>query len=1307
MNLKSARRMAFARAFTVLGCLALLAPQSGQSSLGARPSAPAHNELDSPKATTRIAANPTVNEQALRAAAGKTLMNSPLGFEANRGQFDSSVAFIARAAGADVYLAEGEALIAPRNPAGDDPARRKSGSANENLRMRLVGARKVEAEGIEPARGRVNYLIGDDPRRWVTDAQTFARVRYREVYAGIDLVYYGNGRQLEYDWVVSPGAGVAQIKTVFDGAENLRIDESGDLIARTAGGEIRQQRPFAYQEGPAQRRPVECRYVIGEGNQIGLQVGDYDRTRPLIIDPTLVFATFFGGRGSLSNPGYNSGWEDSYAIAVDGKGDIYIAGATRSRNLPTLNALQSEPGAPGECIGEHCLDVFIAKLNQNGLIYSTYIGGARDEEAYDIAVDAAGSAYITGYTNSVRFPVSDGAAQPFNRGVADAFALKLAPSGSAMEYGTYLGGGENDYGFSLAVDKGGCVYVTGATRSPDFPVNNAFQFKLGGDGFSSDAFVAKLDPLGTSLIYSTYFGGAGRDGGNGVAVDGAGNVYLTGATTSSDFPVWRALQRYYAPGYDSDLGPLPDAFITKFDPTGRELIFSTYLGSWGPEVGNAIALDKAGNVYIAGSTGPGHIDNEFPLVNPLPLAHRFIPNPFASTGMVVKLSADGSQLLYSTFLGGIRYADSLNDIAVDAAGRIYVIGSTVTESGLPLTADTLDPKPGLFTADAFLSALDPAKPGMAALIYSTVFGGSGEESGNALAVDSVGNIYLTGRTTIYGNPGPNNIPTVNSLQSYGPIADAYVAKIAPTFDNSADPIPPAITITSPAVNTFTTTEGAIDLAGVASDNKGVAFVLWTSDRAGVGLAQGADAWNIKQLPLLQGLNRITITARDAAGNTANAMIEVDFHPPYLISIVAGVFEFGLDGIGDGGLAAGAMLRGPSNVLADAAGNLYIADNGDSRIRKVTPDGIISTFVGSGVAGFGGDGGPATAARVNGLGGMAIDSQGNFYFTDYWNFRVRKVTPAGIITTVAGSGDPWPAQPQSSGDGGPATQARLNFPADVAVDSAGNLYINDSGAFRIRKVDTSGVITTIAGTGVEGDTGDGGPATEARISGARSLNFDSAGNLYFIVSYGIRRISPDGRISALQGSNLQPPFAPRALDVDAAGNIYFNETNRVRLRDTAGNFETLAGRGGEGALGSETAALAARFLGLQGITVDGKGNVYVVDRHRVLKLSPAMTGDRSAPTLAITAPATGSNVNSDLPFVTLSGVAADDRGVFQVTWRNNRAAAVQRSARTRGRLSTCRCNPAPTRSPSQRATRKGTPAPTHSRSITDWTQRRPG
>src|SRR5262249_5447600 len=275
-----------------------------------------------------------------------------------------------------------------------------------------------------------------------------------------------------------------------------------------------------------------------------------------------------------------------------------------------------------------------------------------------------------------------------------------------------------DYGFSLAVDKEGHVYVTGATRSPDFPVANAFQSKLGGDGFSSDAFVAKLDPLGTGLIYSTYFGGAGSDGGNGITVDDEGNAYLTGATTSPDFPVRRALQRHYVPGYDSDRGPLADVFITKFDPTGRDLIFSTYLGSWGQEIGNAIALDRAGNIYVAGLTGPGNLDNDFPLVNPLPLAHRFIPNPFASTGMLAKLSADGSQLLYSPFRGGVRYSDSLSDIAVDAAGRIYVIGSTATESGFPLTTDTLDPKPGLFTGDAFLTVLDPTKPGMAALLYS-------------------------------------------------------------------------------------------------------------------------------------------------------------------------------------------------------------------------------------------------------------------------------------------------------------------------------------------------------------------------------------------------------------------------------------------------------------------------------------------------------------------------------------------------------------------------------------------------------------
>lgn len=596
---------------------------------------------------------------------------------------------------------------------------------------------------------------------------------------------------------------------------------------------MRQRRPVAYQEQAGKQEPVVCRYLLAPDLRVRLEIGAYDRARPLVIDPTLVFSTFFGGSGDGR---VIASGEEAFAVAVDAAGDIYIAGVTSSRNLPVRNALQPEPGAASDCVGDRCTDIFVAKLNANGLIYSTYLGGSADEAAYDLAVDAAGSVYLTGYTQSAHFPTTSGAPQLFNRGFADAFALKLAPSGATLVYSTYLGGAGPDYGNGLVVDKDGYAYVTGSTRSSDFPLADPFHARIGGDGFYSDAFVTKLNPLGTTLVYSTYLGGNGPDGGNAIALDNAGNIYLTGATISYDFPTRRALQPYYVPGYDFDYGLLPDAFITKLDATGRTLVFSTYLGSYGSDAGNAIAVDAAGNVYVAGFTGANHSATDFPFVNPLPLAARLRPNPYATTGVVVKLSPDGARLLYSTPLGGVGYGDQLNDLVVDAAGRIYVIGTAGADYDFPLTLDALSPELGRYTRQASLSVLDPNRSGLDALRYSTLFGGDGDEAGNGLAVDARGHIYLTGRTTFYLNTTrTNNLPVVRPLQDYGPTSDAFVAQIAPTLDNAADPIPPIISITSPTTaGSFTTTEGAIDLAGTASDNAGVTVVQWSSDRVGAG-----------------------------------------------------------------------------------------------------------------------------------------------------------------------------------------------------------------------------------------------------------------------------------------------------------------------------------------------------------------------------------------------------------------------------------------------------------------------------------------
>ncbi|MEK6285677.1 MAG: SBBP repeat-containing protein [Acidobacteriota bacterium] len=465
----------------------------------------------------------------------------PMSFEANDGQTDSRVKFISRWGGQTLFLTSTEAVFRLEGPnqtpapegrptlSVDASSARRSPveSTNSVLRMKLVGGNtSAKVTGLDKLPGKSNYFIGNDPKKWRTNVPNYAKVKYEQVYPGVDLVYYGNQRQLEYDLIVAPGADPNRIRLTFEGAQKMRIDEAGDLVLSTTAGETRQRSPIVYQELNKKRERVRAGYAKQGENEVAFELGRYDASRPLVIDPVLVYSTYLGG----------SFGESGNSIAVDPAGFAYITGFTNSNDFPTANPLQPN-NASFCCAG----DVFVTKLNAAGsaLVYSTYIGGGETDQASAIAVDPFGNAYVTGTTSSTDFPTAN-AFSPNLAGVAnDAFVAKLNSAGSAFVYSTYLGGSLGETATSIAVDASGNAYVTGSTGSTDFPTSNPLQ---GNISAGSDGFITKFNATGTSLVYSTYLGGVGADSGNGIAVDATGNAYVAGTTSSPDFPLVNPVQ---------------------------------------------------------------------------------------------------------------------------------------------------------------------------------------------------------------------------------------------------------------------------------------------------------------------------------------------------------------------------------------------------------------------------------------------------------------------------------------------------------------------------------------------------------------------------------------------------------------------------------------------------------------------------------------------------------------------------------------------------------------------------------------------
>ncbi len=682
----------------------------------------------------------------------------PLSFESNQGQADPQVKFVSRGSGYTLFLTGDEAVFSLHGGERDKaqspvalqakPRLRRTSAGGPRapdtaLRMKLLNANPAaQVAGDAELPGKSNYFLGNDPQKWRTNVPTYAKVKYKGVYSGIDLVYYGNQGQLEYDFVVAPHADPRHIAFGIEGAKSVHRDAHGDLVLQFGGSEVRWRKPVVYQEKDGARQEIAGRYVIRQGNQIGFEVAGYDASRPLIVDPTLVYSTYLGGTGD----------DRASSVAMDSSGNAYITGFTDSTDFPTKNPVQKKYGGG--------TDAFVTKINAAGtaLVYSTYLGGSDDDEGRGIAVDTSGNAYIAGVTLSTNFPVVN-PLQGYG-GNGDAFVTKLNADGSALTYSTYLGGSMVDDVNSIAVSAYDNAYVIGSTESTDFPTTQgAFQTKCGGAS-CSDAFVTEFSSAGSTLVYSTYLGGSAYEWGAAIALDPSGNAYVAGFTTSDDFPVTiGAFQTQHA----NDGGQY-DAFVTEFNAQGSALVYSTYLGGAGSDVALGIAVDGSGDAYVTGATS----SKDFPTKNAFQRKYR----GGGDDAFVTKLNPAGSALVYSSFLGGTG-EDAGQGMGLDSSGNAYVVGFTAS-TNFP----TKNPFQGTYGGgyyDAFVTELNSAG---SVLVYSTYLGGEATDSGNGIAV-AASTAGTSGGILVVGDTLSTDFPTLNPLQNDHPgDFDAFVAKFS-------------------------------------------------------------------------------------------------------------------------------------------------------------------------------------------------------------------------------------------------------------------------------------------------------------------------------------------------------------------------------------------------------------------------------------------------------------------------------------------------------------------------------------------------
>lgn len=718
------------------------------------------------------------------ATAAANMARLPLQFERHGGQSPPTVTFAARGRGYGIVLTPTGAVLTMA-------ARAASGATT--IRMTFAGANPAgDVSGLDQLPGTVNYFHGRDPRAWRTNMPTYARVAARDVYPGVDIVFYGNQQQLEYDVVLAPQADPGRLALTFDGIERLELAPDGDLLLRVSGAQsgadlvLRHRKPVIYQQIGDVRQPIAGHYVVRGARGVGFELGPYDRSRPLVIDPVLAFSSYLGGTGTDFGQG----------IGVDTLGNVYLTGTTTSSDLPVTT---------GTSVNGDLEDVYIAKVSADGsaLVYLTYLGGTGSDLSQGLAVDTAGRAYVTGATRSTDFPVVNAVQPTFGGGNFDAFVLELSAGGDALVFSTYLGGSSNDVSRGITLDAEGSAYITGSTGSPDFPVTRrAFQRTLADleIGIGGDCFVSKLTSSG-ALAYSTYLGGEKSDDAISVAVNAAGNAFVVGVTDSGRFP---KVNSFYPRAF---LGVV-DAFVTKLSRDGSSVVYSTNFGGKGTDVPFDVTVDAFDRATVVGVT----TSTDFVTARPLQPTMAGFSDAFITT-----IAPAGTTLVFSTYFGGSSGGEQANGVAADAAGHLIVTGRT-SSSDLPV----LHPLQATYAGhtDAFVAKVDVDTP---ALLYSTYLGGEGDDEAVEIALDPAGSAYVIGITNSAA------FPVVNALQpALAGGDDAFFAKIT-DFDACLQDDQSGVTLR------FNTSSGGYQLGPCASNAAPQLLGTGRITNGGVGL----------------------------------------------------------------------------------------------------------------------------------------------------------------------------------------------------------------------------------------------------------------------------------------------------------------------------------------------------------------------------------------------------------------------------------------------------------------------------------------
>jgi hypothetical protein len=1025
------------------------------------------------------------------------------------------------------------------------------------------------------------------------NACAFNRITYKEVYPHIDWVLYMSGGRLKHEFVIRQGGKVSDIKLKYGGAEKLKLNKKGSLVATTQQGVITEDAPKSYD---ANGRLVRSMFVINS-DVLSYQTDNFSGT--LVIDPTLGWATYFGG----------TDFDASYGLKVDGIGNVYIFGETQSSaSIATTGAYQTTYGGSR--------DAFLAKFDTTGnLLWATYFGGSGTEQGRGLAIDDTGNIYVTGATLSSSGIATSGAHQITYGGGRDAFLVKFNSAGTLL-WGTYFGGSNYDDGSGVCVDTLGNVYVTGYTSSSaGISTSGAYQTILAG---SSDAFLAKFTSNGI-IQWSTYYGGSSADNGISISCDNSGKIYLFGATNStSGIATIGAHQTTAGGGGD-------DAFLARFDASGV-LQWATYYGGSGYDVGISVSADNSGKINICGYTGS---------TTGIATSGAYQTTFGGSQDAFLARFDSSGALQWGTYFGASA-ADAGGGMSDDIFGNIYLTGNTQSTFGIATPGAYQTTHGGGVGNDAYLAVFSDS----GALRYSTYFGGSGDEYGYGIGIDAVGNIYLSGQTK-----STSGISSTGAYQGThgdgGLYFDAFLARLNfCSIPSIASPTSSFSLCVGETVALIHTTVGGIwsssspsvatvgSMGFVNSISAGTSTISYSvTNSCGTLVATQSITVNpspsitlgsnpsvcrgdtIATLPYSATTGSPTsYTLNWSSGALAQGFSNIE--PGGIITTVAGngIWAFS----GDGGPATNAsfvfqfgIYGSPNGVVVDRFGNIFIADGANHRIRKVEKaTGVISTIAGTGIAGYSGDGGAATAAEFYYPDAIDVDSSGNLYILDAQNYRIRRVNSSGIITTIAGSGS-W----GYSGDGGPATAAKLNIQlwSGLKSDNFGNLYICDGQNNRIRKVNSSGIISTIAGNGTYGYTGDGGSATNAQIGEPLSVAIDASGNLYIsLTNEVVRKVDISGTISTVAGNGASGYSGDggaatlasfnqlTGIAVDKIGNLYIADRQNqvVRRVNTSGIISTVAGNGTVGFSGDGGSATLAQLGRPTGIAVDTFGNLYV-------------------------------------------------------------------------------------------------------------------